>query len=154
MKKKVYKKEDVLKEINEEMERRTIGLKEDKIFTVDEVASLLNVEADYILGLILERKIKSLFVGRKYMLREKDMAKANKIISEEKPVGDYIIYTIEQVAKILSLSVREITKLVSQGEIEGFKTRNGLRSPWRVKKEALDKYIERRIKVKKETLRK
>lgn len=146
--------EKVIKEIDEEMERRTVGLKEEKIFSVDEAASLLGVEADYILKLVLERKIESLFIGRKYMLREEDLAEANKIISEEKPVGDYTIYTIAQVANILSLGTREITKLVNEGEIEGFKTRNGSRSPWRVKKEALDKYIERRIKVKKETLRK
>lgn len=48
-----------------------------------------------------------------------------------------MVYTLEQVADILQVSLSTVRKLVDDKELKAFKVRN----QWRVRKEDLDAYI-------------
>jgi excisionase family DNA binding protein len=50
-----------------------------------------------------------------------------------------MVYTLEDVAEILKVSVSTVRKLVEDGDLKAFKVRN----QWRVRKEELDAYISR-----------
>ncbi len=54
-----------------------------------------------------------------------------------------VLYTAEQVAKILKLSVDNIWNLLKTGKLKGFKIREG-RSSWRVPADSLEDFIESR----------
>lgn len=50
-----------------------------------------------------------------------------------------MVYTVEQVADMLQVSVATVRKLIDRGELKAFRVGN----QWRVKKEDLDDYIRR-----------
>ena len=58
---------------------------------------------------------------------------------------DPVLYTAEQVAKILKLSIDNIWNLLKTGKLKGFKIREG-RSSWRIPSDSLDDFIERRTR--------
>ncbi|MBU2598816.1 MAG: helix-turn-helix domain-containing protein, partial [Actinobacteria bacterium] len=76
-----------------------------------------------------------------------------RIGSEKDVLGAPILYTAEQVARILQLTVDNVWKLLKSGKLKGFQLRNGIRSPWRVPSDSLDDYIQRRMDKKKEEIR-
>lgn len=53
-----------------------------------------------------------------------------------------MVYTVEEVAKILRVSTATVRRLLKAGEIEGFPVGN----QWRVTQEALDKYMRKQTK--------
>ncbi len=50
-----------------------------------------------------------------------------------------MVYTIEEVAKILRVSTATVRNLIERGELKAFRVGN----QWRVKKEDLDAYMSR-----------
>jgi excisionase family DNA binding protein len=55
------------------------------------------------------------------------------------------LYSAEQVAEILQLSLDNVWKLLKEKRIKGFKIREG-RSSWRIPKDALDEFIREKMK--------
>ena len=53
------------------------------------------------------------------------------------------IYTAKQAAEYLAISVDYMKKLLLDKKIEGFKVGDKKKSQWRVKEEAILKYIDR-----------
>lgn len=51
-----------------------------------------------------------------------------------------MVYTIEEVARILKVSHMTIRRLIERGEIEAFKVGN----QYRITKDALDRYMKRK----------
>jgi len=56
---------------------------------------------------------------------------------------DMKIYTIKEAAEVLGISIDYMRKLLIAEKIEGFKVGDNKRSHWRVKKEAILKYMAR-----------
>ena len=50
------------------------------------------------------------------------------------------VYTIEEVAKILKVSQMTVRRLIDEGELEAFKVGN----QWRITKEALDRFMQKK----------
>jgi excisionase family DNA binding protein len=50
--------------------------------------------------------------------------------------GD-VLYTLEEVAKILRVSVATVRRMIDDGELEAIK----VRGQWRVRKDILDRYL-------------
>ncbi len=50
-----------------------------------------------------------------------------------------MVYTLEEVAEILKISVSTVRNLIDRGELKAFKAGN----QWRVRKEDLDAYMRR-----------
>lgn len=48
-----------------------------------------------------------------------------------------ILYTLEEVAKILRVSVATVRRMIDDGELEAIK----VRGQWRVRKDVLDRYL-------------
>ena len=72
------------------------------------------------------------------------MNKKSSIASLPKE-SELVLYSAEQVAKILQLSVDNVWNLLKSGKLKGFKVREG-RSSWRVTSENLKEFIEARTK--------
>ena len=53
-----------------------------------------------------------------------------------------MIYTIEECADLLKVSVSTVRKLIASGELKAFK----VGGQWRIRKEDLDSYIDRQMK--------
>ena len=51
-----------------------------------------------------------------------------------------LVYTIEEVAKILKVSQMTVRRLIDEGELEAFKVGN----QWRITKEALDRFMQKK----------
>ena len=49
----------------------------------------------------------------------------------------YVLYTLEEVAKILRVSVATVRRMIDDGELEAIK----VRGQWRVRKDILDRYL-------------
>jgi excisionase family DNA binding protein len=54
-------------------------------------------------------------------------------------------YPIHEVARLLGCSSRTVARLISSGELEGFKLRSAPNSALRVTAEALERFIKRRV---------
>jgi excisionase family DNA binding protein len=54
-------------------------------------------------------------------------------------------YSIHEVARLLGCSPRTVARLISSGELEGFKLRSAPNSALRVTAEALERFIKRRV---------
>ena len=52
-----------------------------------------------------------------------------------------MVYTLEEVAEILKVSVQTVRRLIDDGELKAFR----VRGQWRVRKEDLDDYINRQL---------
>lgn len=48
-----------------------------------------------------------------------------------------VLYTLEEVAKILRVSVATVRRMIDDGELEAIK----VRGQWRVRKDVLDRYL-------------
>jgi excisionase family DNA binding protein len=62
-----------------------------------------------------------------------------RVIAEGQ-LKERVLYTAEQVAKILQLSIDNVWLLLQKGRMKGFKIRDG-RSSWRIPAENLEEFI-------------
>lgn len=54
-------------------------------------------------------------------------------------MAEEVVYTIEEVARILKVSTDTIRRMITDGELEAVK----VRGQWRIKKESVDKLLGR-----------
>ena len=93
------------------------------------------------------KKLPAIRVGKAIRIKEEDLENfLNSFVGEEKSQQaskEPVLYTAEQVAKILKLSVDNIWNLLKTGKLKGFKIREG-RSSWRIPADSLENFIESR----------
>ena len=124
-------------------------LEEKKLYTISEVAEMVGISESEIIRVVMLKKLKAIRVGKAIRIKEEDLESfLNSFIGEEdqkKTSSDPVLYTAEQVAKILKLSIDNIWNLLKTGKLKGFKIREG-RSSWRIPSDSLDDFIESRTR--------
>ena len=123
----------------------------EKLFTIREVSELAGISEQEIIRLIMIKELKAVKIGRSIRIREMefeifseklcDTLKADDFsVSSKEQRKELILYTAEQVAKILQLSIDNVWLLLQKGRLKGFKIRDG-RSSWRIPAESLEEFI-------------
>ena len=124
-------------------------VEEKKLFTISEVAEMVGISESEIIRVVMLKKLKAIRVGKAIRIKEEDLESfLNSFVGEEeqkKTSSDPVLYTAEQVAKILKLSIDNIWNLLKTGKLKGFKIREG-RSSWRIPSDSLDDFIESRTR--------
>jgi len=129
---------------------------EDKLYTIKDVAEMVGIGEAEIINLIMQRKIKAIRIDKSVRIKESDLdtfldffvgsqnhlEKTTIALPKE---SELILYSAEQVAKILQLSIDNVWNLLKNGKLKGFKVREG-RSSWRITSENLKDFIEARTK--------
>lgn len=122
---------------------------EKKLYTIKEVSELVGISESEIIRMVMIRKLPAIRVGKAIRIKEDDLEIfLNGFLSEEEVKTGYrepVLYTAEQIAKILKLSVDNIWNLLKTGRLKGFKIREG-RSSWRIPTDSLEEFIESRTK--------
>ena len=120
---------------------------EKKLYTINEVSELVGISESEIIREVMLKKLPAIRVGKAIRIKEEDLENfLNSFIGEEKAQQankEPVLYTAEQVAKILKLSVDNIWNLLKTSKLKGFKIREG-RSSWRVPADSLEDFIESR----------
>ena len=120
---------------------------EKELYTIKEVSELVGISESEIIRVVMLKKLPAIRVGKAIRIKEEDLENfLNSFIGEEKSQQvskEPVLYTAEQVAKILKLSVDNIWNLLKTGKLKGFKIREG-RSSWRVPADSLEDFIESR----------
>lgn len=121
---------------------------EKKIYTIREVSELIGISEAEIIRVVMLKKLQAIRIGKAIRIKEDDLEVfLNVFIGKEqvKTAEGPILYTAEQVAKILKLSVDNIWNLLKTGKLRGFKIREG-RSSWRIPSDSLEEFIESRTR--------
>jgi len=120
---------------------------EKELYTIKEVSELVGISESEIIRVVMLKKLPAIRVGKAIRIKEEDLENfLNNFIGEKtsQPTSkEPVLYTAEQVAKILKLSVDNIWNLLKTGKLKGFKIREG-RSSWRVPADSLEDFIESR----------
>ena len=125
-------------------------VEEKKLFTISDVAEMVGISESEIIRVVMLKKLKAIRVGKAIRIKEEDLESfLNSFIGEEQQKktssSDPVLYTAEQVAKILKLSIDNIWNLLKTGKLKGFKIREG-RSSWRIPSDSLDDFIDSRTR--------
>jgi len=122
---------------------------EKKLYTISEVSELTGISETEIIRVVMLKKLKAIRVGKAIRIKEEELEDfLDSFVGEqeqEKESPDRVLYTAEQVAKILKLSIDNIWNLLKTGKLKGFKIREG-RSSWRIPSDSLDDFIESRTR--------
>jgi excisionase family DNA binding protein len=122
---------------------------EKKLYTISEVAEMVGISESEIIRVVMLKKLKAVRVGKAIRIKEEDLEDfLNSFVGKEqqkKVSPEPVLYTAEQVAKILKLSIDNIWNLLKTGKLKGFKIREG-RSSWRIPSDSLDDFIESRTR--------
>jgi len=121
------------------------------LLTIREVSGLAGISEQEIIRLIMLKELKAVKIGRSIRISETEFEIFSKKlcgIMENKatpaipqgPMNERVLYTAEQVAKILQLSIDNVWLLLQKGRLKGFKIRDG-RSSWRIPAESLEEFI-------------
>ncbi|MBC8389557.1 MAG: helix-turn-helix domain-containing protein [Actinobacteria bacterium] len=120
---------------------------EEKLYTIKEVSEVVGISESEIIRMVMIRKLPAIRVGKAIRIKEDDLEIfLNGFLGEEEVktgYGEPVLYTAEQIAKILKLSVDNVWNLLKTGRLKGFKVREG-RSSWRIPAESLKEFIESR----------
>jgi excisionase family DNA binding protein len=121
-----------------------------KLYTIKEISELAGISEQEIIRMIMLKKIPAVKIGKAIRVKEETLEKfLDSFIGGKGPVSDKeepVLYTAEQVAKILQLSVDNVWNLLKTGRLKGFKIREG-RSSWRIPAKSLDEFIKNKINV-------
>lgn len=129
-------------------------MEEQDLYTIKEAADLTGISESELINLIMQKQLTAIRIGKAIRIKEKDLDKFLDLFTgstEEKQEeaesknSGFILYSAEQVAKILQLSVDNIWNLLKNGKLKGFKIREG-RSSWRITSDNLKEFIEARTK--------
>ncbi|MCE5329420.1 helix-turn-helix domain-containing protein [bacterium] len=124
------------------------------LYTIKEAAELIGISESEIINLIMQKQLTAIRIGKAVRIKEKDLDKFldmfvgnqdTKQKDNESKDSGFMLYSAEQVAKILQLSVDNIWNLLKNGKLKGFKIREG-RSSWRITSDNLKEFIEARTK--------
>ncbi len=122
---------------------------EKKLFTIKEVSELVGISESEVIRVIMLRKLPAIRMGKAIRIKEDDLEEfLNGFIGKEEVKTGHrepVLYTADQIAKILKLSVDNVWNLLKTGRLKGFKVREG-RSSWRIPASSLDDFIESRTK--------
>jgi len=128
--------------------------RKNKLYTINQVSELSGISESEIIRFVVLKKINAIRIGRKIRITEQEMERFLDSMINESDRGknnlklylnkdDTVIYTAEQVAKILQLSVENIWLLLKSKKLKGFKIREG-RSSWRITAKSLNDFIKSR----------
>jgi len=128
----------------------------DKLYTIKDIAELVGISETEIINLIMQKKLKAIRIDKAVRIKESDLnAFLDFFVGDQNSLekttvtlpkeSELILYSAEQVAKILQLSVDNVWSLLKNGKLKGFKVREG-RSSWRITSENLKEFIEARTK--------
>ena len=120
---------------------------EKRLYTIEEVSEVVGISESEIIRVVMLKKLLAIRVGKAIRIKEEDLENfLNNFVGEDKIQQinkEPVLYTAEQVAKILKLSVDNIWNLLKTGKLKGFKIREG-RSSWRIPAGSLENFIESR----------
>ncbi len=122
-----------------------------ELFTIREVSNLAGISEQEIIRLIMIKELKAVKIGRNIRISEMEFEIFSKRLCDavenehvrgaaEGQLKERVLYTAEQVAKILQLSIDNVWLLLQKGRLKGFKIRDG-RSSWRIPAESLEEFI-------------
>jgi excisionase family DNA binding protein len=122
-----------------------------ELLTIREVSNLIGISEQEIIRLIMLKELKAVKIGRRIRISETEFENFSKKLcstaesdsSQAITQGqhkEHVLYTAEQVAKILQLSIDNVWLLLQKGRLKGFKIRDG-RSSWRIPVESLEEFI-------------
>lgn len=129
-------------------------MEEQDLYTIKEAADLTGISESELINLIMQKQLTAIRIGKAIKIKEKDLDKFLDLFTEstdekqeevESKNSGFILYSAEQVAKILQLSVDNIWNLLKNGKLKGFKIREG-RSSWRITSDNLKEFIEARTR--------
>lgn len=129
-------------------------MEEQDLYTIKEAADLTGISESELINLIMQKQLTAIRIGKAIRIKEKDLDKFLDLFTEstdekqeevESKNSGFILYSAEQVAKILQLSVDNIWNLLKNGKLKGFKIREG-RSSWRITSDNLKEFIEARTR--------
>jgi excisionase family DNA binding protein len=129
-------------------------MEDQNLYTIKEAAGLTGISESELINLIMQKQLNAIRIGQAIRIKERDLDKFLDMFTEEKNGSQesselkdsgFILYSAEQVAKILQLSVDNIWNLLKNGKLKGFKVREG-RSSWRITSDNLKEFIEARTK--------
>ncbi|MHB1377524.1 MAG: helix-turn-helix domain-containing protein [Candidatus Humimicrobiaceae bacterium] len=124
------------------------------LYTIKEAAEMTGISESEFINLIMQKQLNAIRIGKAIRIKESDLDKFLDMFTgeedknhESSELNDsgFILYSAEQVAKILQLSVDNIWNLLKNGKLKGFKIREG-RSSWRITSDNLKEFIEARTK--------
>ena len=124
------------------------------LYTIKEAADITGISESELINLIMQKQLNAIRIGKAIRIKESDLDKfLDMFTGEESKNNDstelkdsgLILYSAEQVAKILQLSVDNIWNLLKNNKLKGFKIREG-RSSWRITSDNLKEFIEARTK--------
>jgi excisionase family DNA binding protein len=125
-----------------------------ELFTIREVSNLAGISEQEIIRLIMIKELKAVKIGRSIRISEMEFdifskklcgtleSDSARVIMQSR-LKERVLYTAEQVAKILQLSIDNVWLLLQKGSLKGFKIRDG-RSSWRIPAESLEEFIANR----------
>ncbi|MCL5072536.1 MAG: helix-turn-helix domain-containing protein [Actinobacteria bacterium] len=123
--------------------------KKEKLYTISQLSEFAGISEQELIRMILLKKIHSVRLGKSIRITEEGVERFLENLSG-KAISEYdfsvpVLYTAEQVSRILQLSVDNIWLLLKSGKLKGFKIREG-KSSWRIPAKNLDDFIASRIK--------
>ncbi len=124
-------------------------MEEKKLYTIREVSKLIGISEAEVIRVVMLKKLQAIRIGKAIRIKEDDLEIFLNVFVGKEQVQDVadgpVLYTAEQVAKILKLSVDNIWNLLKTGRLRGFKIREG-RSSWRIPSDSLEEFIESRTR--------
>jgi len=121
----------------------------EKLYTISQLSEFAGISEQELIRMVILKKISSVRLGKSIRITEDGLEKflenlsGNTIPELDSMVP--VLYTAEQVSRILQLSVDNIWLLLKSGKLKGFKIREG-KSSWRIPAKNLDDFIDSRSK--------
>ena len=118
--------------------------KKEKLYTISQLSEFTGIGEHELIRMVLLKKIHSVRLGKSIRITEDGLERSLENFSG-KAIPEYdfpvpVLYTPEQVSRILQLSVDNIWLLLKSGKLKGFKIREG-KSSWRIPAKNLDGFI-------------
>lgn len=123
--------------------------KKEKLYTINQLSEFTGISEHELIRMVLLKKIHAVRLGKSIRITEDGLERFLENLSGNSiPEFDFaapVLYTAEQVSRILQLSVDNIWLLLKSGKLKGFKIREG-KSSWRIPAKNLDNFIVSRSK--------
>jgi len=121
-----------------------INEKKEKLYTISQLSEFAGISEQELIRMVLLKKIHSVRLGKSIRITEDGLERFLENLSGNSiPEFDFavpVLYTAEQVSRILQLSVDNVWLLLKSGKLKGFKIREG-KSSWRIPAKNLDGFI-------------
>lgn len=123
--------------------------KKEKLYTISQLSEFTGISEHELIRMVLLKKIHAVRLGKSIRITEDVLERfLENLLGNSIPEFDFaapVLYTAEQVSRILQLSVDNIWLLLKSGKLKGFKIREG-KSSWRIPAKNLDDFIVSRSK--------